>query len=103
MYYLAMRLSKTQNLIEDTKAEFQQYQDEQITDRQAMEIQHNMFGVMELLLKWNNTFIEEGKKILQRLRQLISAKDRQTDLDLMLNNEEETDKYKMREVINRLK
>lgn len=92
-----MRLSKTQNFIEDTKAEFQQYQDEPITDSQATEIQHNMFGVMDLLLKWHNVFREEGKKILQRLRQLISAKDRQADLELMLNNEEETEEYKMRQ------
>lgn len=103
MYYEVMRLSKTQNFIEDTKAEFQQYQDEQITDSQATEIQHNMFGVIDLLLKWSNAFIEEGQKILQRLRQLISAKDRHVDLDLMLNNEEETDEQKMRQRLPYLK
>lgn len=92
-----MRLSKTQNFIEETKAEFQQYEDEPITDEKATEIQHNMFGVMDLLLKWSNTFIQESQKILQRLRQLIGAKDRNADLDLMLNNEEETDEYKMRQ------
>lgn len=92
-----MRLSKTQNFIEETKAEFQQYEDEPITDEKATEIQHNMFGVMDLLVKWGKVFAEEGQKILQRLRQLIGAKDRQADLDLMLNNEEESEEYKMRQ------
>lgn len=92
-----MKLSKTQNFIAETKTEFQQYQDEQITDSQATEIQNNMFGVIDLLLKWSSAFIQEGQKILQRLRQLIGAKNRQADLDLMLNNEEETDEQKMRQ------
>ena len=56
-----------------------------------------MFGVMDLLIKWSKVFVEEGQKILQRLRQLISAKDKHADLDLMLNNEEETDENKMRQ------
>lgn len=97
MYYWCMRLSKTQNFIEETKAEFQQYEDKPITDEKAMEIQHNMFGVMDLLVKWGKVFAEEGQKILQRLRQLIGAKDRNADIDLMLNNEEESDEYKMRQ------
>ena len=97
MYYKIMRLSKTQNFIAETKAEFQQYEEDPITDEKATEIQHNMFGVMDLLIKWSKVFVEEGQKILQRLRQLISAKDKHADLDLMLNNEEETDENKMRQ------
>lgn len=96
MYHGLMRLSKTQNFIAETKAEFQQYEDEPITDEKATEIQHNMFGVMDLLIKWSRVFIEEGQKILQRLRQLIGAKNRHVDLDLMLNNEEETDTIRMK-------
>ena len=48
-----MKVVKTQNFIEVTKKEFQQYQSEPITDAQAVEIQNNLFGVMELLLKWD--------------------------------------------------
>lgn len=92
-----MRLSNTQNFIAETKAEFQQYEDEPITDKKATEIQHNMFGVMDLLVKWGKVFAEEGQKILQRLRQLIGSKNKPMDIDLMLNNDEETDEYKMRQ------
>lgn len=97
MYYKSMRLSNTQNFIAETKAEFQQYEDEPITDKKATEIQHNMFGVMDLLVKWGKVFAEEGQKILQRLRQLIGSKNKPMDIDLMLNNDEETDEYKMRQ------
>ena len=48
-----MKVVKTQNFIEVTKKEFQQYQSEPITDAQAVEIQNNLFGVVELLLKWD--------------------------------------------------
>ena len=48
-----MKVVKTQNFIEVTKKEFQQYQSEPITDAQAIEIQNNLFGVVELLLKWD--------------------------------------------------
>ena len=92
-----MRLSNTQNFIAETKAEFQQHEDEPITDKKATEIQHNMFGVMDLLVKWGKVFAEEGQKILQRLRQLIGSKNKPMDIDLMLNNDEETDEYKMRQ------
>ena len=92
-----MRLSNTQNFIAETKAEFQQYEDEPITDKKATEIQHNMFGVMDLRVKWGKVFAEEGQKILQRLRQLIGSKNKPMDIDLMLNNDEETDEYKMRQ------
>ena len=40
------------NFIEVTKKEFQQYQAEPITNAQAVEIQNNLFGVVELLLQW---------------------------------------------------
>ena len=48
-----MKVSHTHNFIEVTKQEFQQYQSEPITDAQAIEIQNNLFGVVELLLKWD--------------------------------------------------
>lgn len=48
-----MKVVKTHNFIEITKKEFQQYQPEPITDTQAIEIQNNLFGVVELLLKWS--------------------------------------------------
>ncbi len=50
-----MKVVKTQNFIEVTKKEFQQYQSEPITDAQAIEIQKNLFGVVDLLLQWNQT------------------------------------------------
>lgn len=48
-----MKVAKTYNFIETTKIEFQCYQTEPITDSQAMEIQNNLFGVVNLLLQWN--------------------------------------------------
>lgn len=47
-----MKIYKTSNLTEITKKEFQQYQTEPITTAQAVVIQNNLFGVVELLLKW---------------------------------------------------
>ena len=96
MYYKSMKLSKTQNFIEDTKVEFQQYEEEPITDKKASEIQHNMFGIMDLLINWGKKYKEECQKILKRLKQLLNAEDKQTDLELMLNNEEETYNIKMK-------
>lgn len=49
-----MKQVKTYNFIEITKKEFQQYQSEPITTVQAMEIQNNLFGVVDLLLKWSS-------------------------------------------------
>lgn len=98
-----MRLSKTQNFIDETKAEFQQYDGEPITDQKANEIQHNMFGIMDLLINWGKKYKEECQKILKRLRQLLNAEDKQTDLELMLNNEEETYNIKMRKDFRGLK
>ena len=48
-----MKVAKTYNFIETTKIEFQCYQTESITDSQAMEIQNNLLGVVDLLLQWN--------------------------------------------------
>ena len=48
-----MNRFKTYNFIDITKKEFQQYQAEPITEAQAIEIQNNLFGVVELLLKWD--------------------------------------------------
>lgn len=49
-----MKKVKTYNFIEITKKEFQQYQSEPISTAQAMEIQNNLFGVVDLLLKWDS-------------------------------------------------
>ena len=48
-----MKIAKTYSFIETTKVEFQRYQSEPISDSQAMEIQNNLFGVVDLLLKWS--------------------------------------------------
>lgn len=50
----AMKQVKTYNFIEITKKEFQQYQSEPISTVQAIEIQNNLFGVVDLLLKWSS-------------------------------------------------
>ncbi len=49
-----MKQAKLYNFIEITKNEFQQYQPEPISTAQAMEIQNNLFGVVELLLEWDS-------------------------------------------------
>jgi len=48
-----MKAARTYNFIKVTKQEFQKYQSEPISDEQAVEIQNNLFGVVELLLKWD--------------------------------------------------
>lgn len=48
-----MKVAKTYNFIETTKVEFQRYQSVPITDAQALDIQTNLFGVVDLLLKWD--------------------------------------------------
>lgn len=48
-----MNVAKTYNFIEITKKEFRHYQFEPISNTQAVEIQTNLFGVVELLLKWS--------------------------------------------------
>lgn len=49
-----MKRAKTYNFIEITKKEFQQYQATPITDAQAVEIQNNLFGIVDLLLQWSS-------------------------------------------------
>lgn len=51
---MAMKQYKTYSFIEITKKEFQQYQSEPISNVQAIEIQNNLFGVVNLLLKWSS-------------------------------------------------
>ena len=53
-----MKKYKICNFIETTKAEFQKYQSEPISDTQALDIQNNLFGVIELLIKWTNDDIK---------------------------------------------
>ncbi len=48
-----MKQYKTYNFIEIAKKEFQQYQSEPISNTQAIEIQNNLFGIVDLLLKWS--------------------------------------------------
>ena len=57
-----MKVAKTYNFIETTKVEFQCYQSEPITDSQAMEIQNNLFGVVDLLLQWNREVSSSSSK-----------------------------------------
>ena len=49
-----MKQVKTYNFIDITKKEFQQYQATPITNAQAVEIQNNLFGVVDLLLQWSS-------------------------------------------------
>lgn len=49
-----MKQYKTYDFTEITKKEFQQYQSEPISNTQAIEIQNNLFGVVNLLLKWSS-------------------------------------------------
>lgn len=48
-----MKQVQIYNFIEITKKEFQQYQVTPITNTQAVEIQNNLFGVVDLLLQWS--------------------------------------------------
>lgn len=54
-----MKQYKTYNFIEITKKEFQQYQSEAISTAQAVEIQNNLFGVVDLLIKWKSESIKQ--------------------------------------------
>lgn len=49
-----MKQVQIYNFIEITKKEFQQYQVTPITNAQAVEIQNNLFGVVDLLLQWSS-------------------------------------------------
>lgn len=48
-----MKQVQIYDFIEITKKEFQQYQVTPITNTQAVEIQNNLFGVVDLLLQWS--------------------------------------------------
>lgn len=48
-----MRKFRTQNFIEITKSEFQQYSSSSITNDEAIEIQSNLFGFVNLLIEWD--------------------------------------------------
>lgn len=49
-----MKNFKKRNFIEKTKAEFQKYSPTPISDDEAIEIQKNLFGVIGLLIEWDN-------------------------------------------------
>lgn len=48
-----MRKYRTQNFIEQTKAEFQKYSLTPLSDDEAIEIQSNLFGFVNLLIEWD--------------------------------------------------
>ncbi len=48
-----MKKLRNQNFIELTKQEFQEYACSPITDEQAIEIQANLFGFVNLLIEWD--------------------------------------------------
>lgn len=48
-----MKDLKSKNFIELTKQEFQQYAEHPITDAEAIEIQSNLFGFVNLLIEWD--------------------------------------------------
>ena len=49
-----MKLYRLQNFISTTQQEFQNYQAEPISEAQAIDIQNNLFGVVDLLLEWSH-------------------------------------------------
>lgn len=61
-----MKQVKTYNFIDITKREFQQYQATPITNAQAIEIQNNLFGVVDLLLQWSTKTDSNSKYQLFR-------------------------------------
>lgn len=48
-----MKNYRKQNFIEITKTEFQKYTSSPISNEQALEIQKNLFGFVDLLLDWS--------------------------------------------------
>lgn len=54
-----MKQVKIYNFIEITKKKFQQYQSEPISNAQAIEIQNNLFGVVDLLLQWSSESVKQ--------------------------------------------
>lgn len=57
---MVMKQYKTYNFTEITKKEFQQYQSEPISNVQAIEIQNNLFRVIDLLIQWSLDSIKQG-------------------------------------------
>ena len=55
-----MKQYRTYNFIEITKKEFQQYQSEPISNVQAIEIQNNLFRVIDLLIQRSLDSIKQG-------------------------------------------
>jgi len=49
-----MKQYRLQNFITVTQEEFQKYQSEPISETQALKIQNNLFGAIELLIKWGS-------------------------------------------------
>lgn len=58
-----MKKLRNQDFIERTKQEFQQYSESTITDEQAIEIQANLFGFVNLLIEWDKNEQKESCKI----------------------------------------
>lgn len=58
-----MKKLDKQNFIELTKREFQQYSVSPITDEQAIEIQTNLFGFVNLLIEWDKNEQKKSCKI----------------------------------------
>jgi len=51
--HFGMKNTQKENFIALTKKEFQQYSESPITDEQAIEIQTNLFGFVNLLIEWD--------------------------------------------------
>ncbi len=56
-----MKNCKKQNFIELTKSEFQQYSSMPITNVEAIEIQRNLFGFLDLLITWEKQTEREAQ------------------------------------------
>ena len=56
-----MKNFRKRNFIEETKAEFQPYASEPISDDEAIEIQKNLFGFIGLLIEWDNAEKENAQ------------------------------------------
>lgn len=55
-----MKYTDKNNFIERTKQEFQQYAEHPITDAEAIEIQSNLFGFVNLLIEWDKAEQNNG-------------------------------------------
>lgn len=63
-----MKESNKQIFIERTKQEFQQYSENPIMDEQALEIQTNLFGFVNLLIEWDRNEKADCEQRLKGLR-----------------------------------